>query len=890
MGSLKQTQPSQGEKVLTYLTLIVIACLALVLRIYNLQHVPAGLFCDEAALGYNAWAILHYGIDENGTRWPLFVWSFGGYKNPIFIYSAMLPIGLLGLDEFSVRLTSALFGASTVIAVFFLGRALNGPRLGLVAAFLLAICPWHLHFSRIAFELISFPLLFVISLTFLLRFLQGKHTLFLAAIFASSCVYAYGIAKLFVPLFFAGFAAAYSKALLRRWKDTLCALLCAIIVLTPIVVFEVQHSEQAFRYIKGTFLIGQGHSMEQMFNQFLRNYVSFFSRNFLFINGDPLARHAVRHHGELYWWFAPFLAVGLVTLLFNKRLEDKLILWWLALYPIGPSLMNEAPSASRGFIGVAAFIMLTAAGLDLCLGLLEGGARKFHMRWAAVVLVILGLPALATCPLLKYLRLYFHEYPIYAAPTIGGFQYGYRQVIEYMESRRHDYSGRLMLTATDVNQPQIFTLFYLQKDPRTIAESGDRSYLILDPAEHGRYQDDQPILYALRPHELNLFQKAQVKKKIFAPGGQLEFVVAEVRKRKLYITEWLLLGLFEGDSHPRRASQELVPGGIAKQSYRGKYGRIFWQPFSSRFFRIDLNSFFAQADPKHPGNPEDVCAYALTYPVVPSVTDALLEVSGSSDAMQIWLNGVSLSLVSQRFGSHPSRRKVTLQGGQNELLVRTCEENGPWFFSMRLSDMLGGDLNDLSFNNILPEIPLPAFAPQRGIELTKSLTEGFMAIVDFQHHDFYPDYRGKTESWWTYGNDKPSDLRWRTAAPQPCQRCFIAFTASMGEAAGQAELWANGEYLLSFDLGDSFEHRLWQRGPYRLSFIKKQQVAGSSGYFVLELPGPLAGDEQPIELRVTIPRAEGNPWFMIKDYKDTIASEKLTIWTIENIFANPWQQ
>ncbi|MGH9317238.1 MAG: glycosyltransferase family 39 protein, partial [Thermoanaerobaculia bacterium] len=138
-----------------FLSLLLILLTAGVLRIVSLRDLPAGLFCDEAALGYNAWAILHHGVDENGVKLPLFLWSFTGYKNPVYLYTAMLPIGLLGLDEFSLRLTSAAFGIATVLALFLLGRALYGNKAGLAAAALLAICPWHIHFSRIAFEVIS---------------------------------------------------------------------------------------------------------------------------------------------------------------------------------------------------------------------------------------------------------------------------------------------------------------------------------------------------------------------------------------------------------------------------------------------------------------------------------------------------------------------------------------------------------------------------------------------------------------------------------------------------------------------------------------------------------------------------------------------------------------
>src|SRR5688572_22839866 len=51
---------------------------AAVLRLYELKDIPAGLFCDEAAFGYNGYTIGSSGYDENGKFLPLLVWSFAG--------------------------------------------------------------------------------------------------------------------------------------------------------------------------------------------------------------------------------------------------------------------------------------------------------------------------------------------------------------------------------------------------------------------------------------------------------------------------------------------------------------------------------------------------------------------------------------------------------------------------------------------------------------------------------------------------------------------------------------------------------------------------------------------------------------------------------------------
>src|SRR5215470_6852436 len=135
--------------------LLCIVIVAGAVRMTGLRDLPPGLFCDEAGNGYNAYLLLTTGRDENHELLPLYVWSFGvSYKNPVFIYASMLPIALLGLNEFSVRLTSACFGVLAVLGMGVLGRRVFGSAGGLLAALLLAVVPWHVHFSRIAFELI----------------------------------------------------------------------------------------------------------------------------------------------------------------------------------------------------------------------------------------------------------------------------------------------------------------------------------------------------------------------------------------------------------------------------------------------------------------------------------------------------------------------------------------------------------------------------------------------------------------------------------------------------------------------------------------------------------------------------------------------------------------
>ena len=242
------------------------------------------------------------------------------YKNPVFLYSAMLPMAVLGPTEMAVRLTAALWGFATVLAMFFLGRALMGPLVGLVAALLLAVCPWHLHFSRIGFELIALPFFFTCALTCLVRWTQGRRTLAQAAVLLGLCLYTYVPAKLFVPLFLAGFALLY-------WRAAAGAL-----AREPGWPSAARRHRRAGGDLRrrpprpGRQLLRAAprcsaatSSPSALARQFAENYAEFFSPEFLFrASNDRIIRHRVGEHGELYPFIAPLLVLGVVVALLRR--------------------------------------------------------------------------------------------------------------------------------------------------------------------------------------------------------------------------------------------------------------------------------------------------------------------------------------------------------------------------------------------------------------------------------------------------------------------------------------------------------------------------------------------------------------------------------------------
>ncbi|MGD9763903.1 MAG: glycosyltransferase family 39 protein [Candidatus Binatia bacterium] len=683
--------------------LLVIAASAAVARVVGLSDLPPGLFCDEAALGYNAHALWHTARDEHGNLLPLYVWSFGvSYKNPVFIYTATLPVGLLGLSEFSVRVTSAFFGVLAVIGIGLLGRVIFGAAAGLIAALLLAAVPWHVHFSRIAFELIAFPAVFSFAFAALAAAMRGRPRWLLAAgpLFAL-CLYTYAPAKLFVPLFLIGALCVYRRRLWAARRTAAAAAVLMVLTGLPVAMFDLKHRDRSGQYFQNTTVLNAAHSVSQNARRVGEQYARFFSDEFLFQRGDPLPRHAVPGFGELYRAMIPLLVLGVLWCLWPGRPEGKLVLWWLVLYPIAPALMNEAPSASRGIIGVGGFCLLAAAGARLALDALRRVAptpRVAHALQAAAVailIVALGREAVA------YAHAYVHAYPAYAA---ADFQFGYREAIAFMEARRKQYD-LFLLTANNVNMPQVFTAFYNADRPGR-GDGQDDGYLIIRPDEFDRYEMNQRILAALREDDVPFFDDYTELHRVLQPNGRTEYVIAEVRSRKRYLREWLVLGPFD-NRDGSGVARDFIDPAAPPAGADSPWGRVDWQHVIPQFVDIDFNNLFRPGALSRNQSLDWLCAYATTEIRADAPQHAQLEIATAGQALQAWVNGRP---VTQRMGpaGAPRRWPIQLQAGDNHVLVKLCKATGDWFFTARITDHEGRDVKELGVRAKLPQRGAPA--------------------------------------------------------------------------------------------------------------------------------------------------------------------------------------
>lgn len=512
------------------LLVFLIVLLGFFLRVYHVAKTPSGFFCDEASIGYNAYKLLKTGADEYGIPHPFFFRSFGDYRNPLPVYFNIPTVAAFGLNEFSVRFTSAIAGTLTILIVFLLTERLFGNPTALISSFLMAISPWHLHFSRFGSEYIYFPFLF--SLGFYLFILGLKKEYFLPIGFwvLGASLYTYYPAWLVTPLFTIGLVFIYRQQLLKLKKGFIVGVLLFMITLLPLFI-GIKNKTALTRWNRvSAFKNLSNNPVTVSAKDFARTYFAHFSYDFLFKKGDIgypghfINRFSVRGMGELYLFQLPLLIFGLLVLVKNlKRTASETIILWLTLYPLGSTLIGTdggGPFAFRSIIGVVSFQIISALGFIQVLFIVKKLSKRHS--WFLKVFLITLIIFVALFSLKSYLYQYYFEYPLYSS-DFWGWQFGPREVMKYFLEVRNNYDNLFLMG--NFNSPEIFIKFY---DSENLCQNqcqiGGMEKLNLNKRQ----------LYAIsvtRFKEIPNNLQTIVKKTIYYPDKTPAFSLIEIQKR-----------------------------------------------------------------------------------------------------------------------------------------------------------------------------------------------------------------------------------------------------------------------------------------------------------------------------------------------------------------------
>gem|GEM_PF-1643645 len=239
------------RKFLPPMLLLFILALAAVLRIYHLSFKSISI--DEAIGGFYAMEPLLRVI----------ILTINDVHPPLFYVIHHFWIALFGMSEVALRSISVLFALLSVIGLYKLGKLIFNRRVGLIAAFLLAISPWHIWISQNARSNSLLLFLIIVSIYSFFQLLETKRKKWFAvyacvttiAIYTHYFAFMIWIAQnLYVILS----AYARRRIFFNWWQAQIVILACYLFWL-PLMISQFitktrpMYKDLSFKFVKNLF-------------------------------------------------------------------------------------------------------------------------------------------------------------------------------------------------------------------------------------------------------------------------------------------------------------------------------------------------------------------------------------------------------------------------------------------------------------------------------------------------------------------------------------------------------------------------------------------------------------------------------------------------------------
>jgi 4-amino-4-deoxy-L-arabinose transferase-like glycosyltransferase len=340
----------------------VVSFLLICLRLGTLA-VPPILTCDEASIGLNAQGILTTGADEWGQRLPLFFKAFGEYKSPVFIYSSLPLIKLLGLNLYAIRLTAAIWGLLTIIFTsLFVWELTKNKTVAFISLIVASTLPWHFQVSHLGYEVTAFPAMLTIALWLLAKSNRRGNSFFLlvaAGFILGLTAYTYPVARFLVPVYFLiGPSLLIEKPLKRLLFAT-----TLVLMVTPLIAAIIQNPAIFFSRFNEISIFLRPDPLLTL----TKNYLSYFSPQFLFLKGSPDILFSTKQAGALLLSFTLPLATGLLitaNLAIRKNYWAIFLVLGLLLSPIASALtFDNQPHLLRAAGSIPFIVVVTTFGV-----------------------------------------------------------------------------------------------------------------------------------------------------------------------------------------------------------------------------------------------------------------------------------------------------------------------------------------------------------------------------------------------------------------------------------------------------------------------------------------------------------------------------------------------
>lgn len=512
------------EKIKNFIIILLLFLISLFAFTFKLGENPPGVYVDEAVTGYNAYSILKTGKDEYGKDFPAAFRFFGSYSPPLYVYLTTIPVYFLGLNEFSVRVVSAILGSLMVFVIYLFLAKSNwfDKKIIPLVLLLFIITPWNFFYARIGYEIYLGFFLFSLGILFLWLGLKERAFLPIGIITLSISTYGSHSQIYSAPIFLIIFLKTFFKAINKRYLAA-GLILGSLVQLPQILLLNTN----AFLNKSGLFYLDEilqnadkiilpkliSIPLSFLFS-FLSRFVSYFSPANLFFNPDPDLQRSMPELSVFYnWILMPFLA-GLFVLASKLSSKFTQFLIILCVSSVLPASLTKDPFSTQRALGLLLpFFLIISAGFQFIAN--KVSFKKF----------ILFYGVLFCASLILLWRSYFVLLP---AERAVSWSYGYKE----LSRRILENPGVNYVIDQSKGKPSYIELaFFLKTDPKLIHLQADPS-LLEDYYNNSKFTSEKVIGNA---QNRKMIWEEDIYKKQILVGD--EFMVSDSQAREHFLTE-----------------------------------------------------------------------------------------------------------------------------------------------------------------------------------------------------------------------------------------------------------------------------------------------------------------------------------------------------------------
>lgn len=468
-----------------HILILLILILAGSLRLPWLASVPNGFHADEASFGYNSYSLLLTGKDEYGSRLPVSLKSFGDYKGAAYAYLGIPFVSAFGLNEFSVRLPTAIIGILLVLLIYLIVQKLTGNKaISLITSVLSAISPVSIFLSRTQNDPLLSVFFVLLGFYFFQHFISKGRSLYilLAGISWILSLYTYASPRAFMlPFIILLCIFFYKKIEGRRMKLQLIITLIIVIIinlntllgtsaerLNQLSIFNAPDVklklEEKIRNDTNTPLIITRifHNKLVDYGQYIIDtYFKYVSYDFLFVQGGEPQRNRTPNAGLFYPLELLFFLLGIYQIFSKKINWGYFIIAWFFMVPLLLSFaLDETPNIHRFFLAFLPFELLVGFGIYVFYKFMK---KKKYLY----ILFLVIVPIIFAGNLAFYMhQLFIHE-PVYR-PWFRG--YPYKELVASLNTYYPNYK-KIIITKSQ-STPYIYILFYNKYSPLKYQQLG----------------------------------------------------------------------------------------------------------------------------------------------------------------------------------------------------------------------------------------------------------------------------------------------------------------------------------------------------------------------------------------------------------------------------------